>query len=58
MFVIADTPSGFNLGLVPNKERGLSAIRDTWEINAGTYRKIYTELERGMREKNILRIRL
>jgi hypothetical protein len=58
MFAIADTPSGFNLRLVSNKERGLSAIRDTWGINAGIYRKIHTKLERGMREKNILGIRL
>jgi hypothetical protein len=55
---MADTPPGFNLRLVPNKERGLSAIRDTWGINAGTYRKIHTKLERSMQEKNILRIRL
>jgi hypothetical protein len=55
---MADTPPGFDLGLVPNKGRGLSAIRDTWGIDAGTYRKIHTELERGMREKNILGIRL
>jgi hypothetical protein len=41
-------PSSFNLRLVFNKERGLLVIKDTWEINTGIYRKIYTKLEREM----------
>ena len=55
---MADIPSDLNPSPTPRKARGLSAIKDTWGVDTSTYRKIHTELERAMREKNILGIRL
>ena len=45
---MAYTPLEFNRNPIFSKVRGLSVIKNSWEINANAYNEIYKELKRSL----------